>query len=163
MPIWILAAGGASAQAPATVVRDPGFRHFLPHFEEGTSRFINGDPTVWKQNASRSGDTTIMGGWAAYERGWTDVAARYDWAAARFRDSGAKVTVEYLSSGVSGDLAYTVAIERCEIRLTGQDKPTVMPLRVTNIFRKEDGEWKLLHHHADPIVAKTAPPAVLQK
>jgi ketosteroid isomerase-like protein len=38
-----------------------------------------------------------------------------------------------------------------------------MPLRVTNIFQKENGEWKLLHHHADPIMNKTAPAAVLEK
>ena len=71
--------------------------------------------------------------------------------------------VEYLSSGVSGDLAYTVAIERSEVRLVGQDKPSTMPLRVTHVFRKEDGAWKLVHRHADPLIDKTAPAAVLQK
>jgi hypothetical protein len=33
---------------------------FLPRFEEGTSRFINGDNTLWKQNASRRDDVKIM-------------------------------------------------------------------------------------------------------
>ena len=37
-----------------------------------------------------------------------------------------------------------------------------MTLRVTHAFRKEDGRWKLLHRHADPLVETTAPGAVLK-
>ena len=71
--------------------------------------------------------------------------------------------MEYLSKVVNGDLAYTVSLERSEVRLAGQEKPAAMALRVTHIFRKEAGAWKLLHRHADPLTARTAPAAVLQK
>src|SRR5215216_6142317 len=104
----------AQSQIPAAPAGDSSLQAFLPHFEEGINRFINGDPTLWKQNASHRDDATIMGAWGAYERGWNEAGPRYDWAAARFRESGARVKVEYLSTGVSGDLAYTVAIERSE-------------------------------------------------
>jgi ketosteroid isomerase-like protein len=160
MLLCTLAIGGAVSQTGAG---DSSLQSFLPRFEEGTSRFINGDPTLWKENASRRNDVTIMGGWGAYEKGWTEVGPRYDWAAARFRESGAKVSVEYISSAVGGDLAYTVAIERSEALVAGQDKPAPMALRVTHVFRKEDVAWKLVHRHADPLIDKTAPPAVLQK
>jgi ketosteroid isomerase-like protein len=86
---------------------------------------------------------------------------RYEWAAARFEESGASVQFQYLSSGVSGELAYTVAIERSRVRIVGQEEPAAMSLRVTHLFRKEQGEWKLLHRHADPLMGKTAPGAVL--
>jgi ketosteroid isomerase-like protein len=142
---------------------EESFRQFLPHFEEGTSRFINGDPTLWKANASQRDDATIMGAWGAYEQGWDEVGPRYDWAAARFKESGAKVSVEYLASGVSGDLAYTIANERSEALVAGQDQLAPMALRVTHLFRMEDGEWKLIHRHADPLMEKTAPETVLQK
>jgi ketosteroid isomerase-like protein len=145
------------------VVSDASLQVFLPHFEEGTSGFINGDPTLWKQNVSRRDDTMIMGAWGAYEKGWDEVGPRYDWAAARFKESGARVQVEYLASAVSGELAYTVAIERSEVQLIDQDKPVPMALRVTHIYRKEDGEWKLVLRHADPLMGKTAPDTVLQK
>lgn len=158
----ILASGCATSGAPAAS-GDASLRAFRPRFEEGTSRFINGDPSLWKQNASHRDDVTIMGGWGAYEKGWQEVGARYDWASARFRESGAKVKVELLSSGVSGDLAYTVAIERNEVLVVGQDKPAPSALRVTHIFRREDGSWKLIHRHADPLISKTAPDTVLQK
>lgn len=147
----------------STAVIDPSLRAFLPQFEEGTNGFINGDPTLWKQNASHRDDTMIIGAWGAYEKGWDEVGPRYDWAAARFTESGAKVQVEYLASAVSGDLAYTVAIERSEVRLVDQDKPVPMALRVTHLFRKEEGAWKLILRHADPLMGKTAPATVLQK
>ena len=51
--------------------------------------------------------------------------------------------IEYLSSGVSGDLAYTVAIERSAVRLVGQETAVPMALRATHIFRREEGEWTL--------------------
>jgi ketosteroid isomerase-like protein len=158
----VLAPATALSQGPA-VIADASLRAFLPPFEEGINRFINGDPALWKQNASRRDDATIMGAWGAFEKGWSEVGPRYDWASARLRESGAKVKIEYLSSGVSGDLAYTVAIERSEVRLIDQAKSAPMALRVTHLFRKEDGVWKLLHRHADPLTLKTAPGTVLHK
>ena len=141
---------------------DKSFCQFLLQFEAATTRFINGDATLWKQHASHRDDATIMGAWGAYEQGWNEAGPRYDWAAARFRESGARVEVEYLASGVSGDLAYTVTNERSEALLVGQNKAAQMALRVTHVFRKEDEEWKLIHRHADPLMEKTAADTVLQ-
>jgi ketosteroid isomerase-like protein len=144
-------------------MKDTTLTAFLPTFEAGISGFINGDPTLWKRNASHHEDVTIMGAWGAYEKGWSEAAPRYDWAAARMRDSGAKVQVEYLASAVSGDLAYTVAIERSQVLVTGADEPAPMALRVTHIFRREAGEWKMVHRHADPLLGKTAAETVLAR
>jgi ketosteroid isomerase-like protein len=104
-----------------------------------------------------------MGAWGGYEKGWSEAGPRYDWAAARFRSGGAQVQIEYLSSGVSDDLAYTIAIERSDSLIVDQRERAPMALRVTHLFRKENGEWKLLHRHADPLIGKTAPEAVLQE
>jgi hypothetical protein len=108
----ILATDLAQSQERDCAVRDPGFRAFLSSFERGIDDFINGDPALWKRNASRRDDAMIMGAWGAYEKGWQEVDARYDWAAARFEKSGAKAQFEYLSCAVSGNLGYSVAIER---------------------------------------------------
>ena len=152
-----------AAASDRSIVQDPSLRQFLESFEEGTRRFINGDTALWMDNVSRRDDAMIMGAWGAHEKGWPEVQARYQWAGARFRDSTAKLTVEYLTSVQSGELAFTTAIERSEVKVAGQDKAAAMALRVTHIFRKEDGAWKLVLRHADPLVAKTAPESVLEK
>ena len=53
-----------------------------------------------------------------------------------------------LASGVSGDLAYTVAIERYMTSLRGEP-PAQQELRVTHIYRREQGQWRAIHRHAD--------------
>jgi ketosteroid isomerase-like protein len=159
----IFSLGSAQAQSPECAGTDLSFQTFLTRFEEGINRFLNGDPGLWKQNALHTDEAMIMGAWGAYEKGWKEVDARYDWAAARFVNSDATVKVEYLSCGMSGNLAYIVAIERSEVHLIGQDKPIAMSLRTNHIFRKEKGEWKLMLRHADPLIDKTAPATVLRK
>ena len=158
----MLAATGAAA-SDRTIVGDASLRDFLASFEEGTERFMNGDVELWKANVSQRDDVMIMGAWGAYEKGWDDVSARYDWAGARFTDAEAELTVEYLTAVVDGDLAYTTAIERANVKLAGQEVAAPMALRVTHAFRREDGAWRLVLRHADPLVAKTAPDTVLQK
>jgi ketosteroid isomerase-like protein len=137
--------GGSSLQA------------FLPEWEQAQSRFINGDPSLWKQNASKGEDATIFGAFGGYEKGWNEVGPRYEWASSQFKESGATQKIEYLNAGASGDLAFTVGIERQQARVGSQNTLTPRALRVTQVFRKEGGGWKLLHRHADPLLEKKAP------
>src|SRR3954452_12177536 len=53
------------------------------------------------------------------------------------------VSTEYLSARVSGHLAYTVAIERSQVLLTGQEKVAGITLRVTHVFQKEDDSGRI--------------------
>jgi ketosteroid isomerase-like protein len=133
------------------------FRAFLTQWEEGQSRFINGDPTLWKQNASHQNDVTLLGGFGGHgEKGWDAVGARYDWASSQYK-AGAILKVEYIHIGVSGDLAYTVSVERQTGARVGDQPATQRALRATQIFRKEAGAWKLIHRHADRLIEKEAP------
>lgn len=144
---------------------DSGFSAFLPEWEKAQSRFINGNPSLWKQHVSHREDVTILGGFGGYgEKGWDAVGARYDWASSQYKEGAATMKVEYLSIVVSGDLAYTVGIERQEgARVGDQPSPSRRALRATQIFRREDGAWKLLHRHADPLIEKQVPSASPKK
>ena len=142
-------------QAPTTAASDSNLQTFLPQWEAAQFRFINGDPTLWKQNASHRDDATMLGAFGGHEKGWNEVGERCDWASSYFKETGATEQFEYLNTGVSGDLAFTVAIEHQEeVQMVDQEKPAPRALRVTQIFRREDGVWKLLHRHADPLIEK---------
>ena len=155
----------AQAQVRRDTHADSSFRAFLPEWEKAQSRFINGDPTLWKRHASRRDDVTILGGFGGYgEKGWDAVGARYDWASSQYKGGGTTMKVEYLSIVVRGDLAFTVGIERQEgARVGGQQDPGRRALRATQIFRSEDGAWKLMHRHADPLIEKQMPSAESKK
>jgi ketosteroid isomerase-like protein len=155
--------GCKRTEVPPAAAGDASLRAFLPQWEEAQSRFLNGDPTLWKQHTLQTGDATIFGAFGGYEKGWSEVGPRYDWAASQYKASGARKRVEYLNTAVSGDLAFTVGIERDEVQVSGQDKPAPRSLRVTQVFRRENGAWKLLHRHADPLLEKKAPPAAPQR
>ena len=137
-------------------ISDLSFKTFLPKWEQYIDSISSGNSTLVKENASQSDDITIMGAFGGYEKGWKQVGARYDWAAAQMKGSQPKKTkIQYIEIVVSADLAFTVAIGSTIQGATNSEKdPT---LRVTEIFRKENGSWKLLHRHADPLIEKKAP------
>jgi ketosteroid isomerase-like protein len=55
--------------------------------------------------------------------------------------------IELIACGVSGDLAYTVARELTSTSVRGEPREYV--LRVTQVYRQEDGRWHVVHRHAD--------------
>lgn len=63
-----------------------------------------------------------------------------------FQDS-TEYEFEVIAAGASGDLAYTVGYERN--RVTASDRPSVYTLRVTHVYRREGGEWRIVHRHGD--------------
>ena len=54
---------------------------------------------------------------------------------------------EIVAADVLGDLAYTAGYERTQASINGEPRQYV--LRVTQIYRREDGEWKVAHRHGD--------------
>ena len=64
------------------------------------------------------------------------------------RFKGGALVPEDIVSFESGDLAYTVGFERGEVVVDG-GTPAPLTIRVTHIYRRIDGEWYLIHRHAD--------------
>ncbi len=54
-----------------------------------------------------------------------------------------------LQSAASGDLAFWTGLQQAEVHFSGHPSVVPMTLRITEVFRFEDGDWKLVHRHAD--------------
>ncbi len=94
-----------------------------------------------------------MGAFGAYEKGWDQVGSRLDWVAARYGEG--HDTIELISTGMSGDLAYLVYLQCGEVRLAGREEYSPSALQeVTEILCWEEETWKIIHRHADPILEK---------
>ena len=55
-----------------------------------------------------------------------------------------------ITSYTARDTAFLVETEHFRARLDGAAVAEEFALRVTSIFRREEGYWKLVHRHADP-------------
>jgi ketosteroid isomerase-like protein len=78
--------------------------------------------------------------------GWTDLERLFREVASWFADSQG-FEFEVIAAGAGGDFAYTVGYERNQVRVEGI--PRVYTLRVTHVYRREDGRWRIVHRHAD--------------
>ena len=106
-------------------------------------------------------DATVGNPFGPPARGRNEIEQAGRRAAANYRD-GRAIGFENIATYVSGDLGYTFEIERFETKVAGADELTLVSLRVTSIFRLEDGAWKLLHRHADPITTVRPGDSVIQ-
>jgi ketosteroid isomerase-like protein len=138
-------------------------KHDLPleEYHRAGRQITNGNPEAYKRLYSHRDDVTLANPFGPPVRGWSDVSATLDRAAEQYRD-GEVVGFETVSTGIGSDLAYTVEVERYRARVGGANEIAPVAVRVTTIFRREEGMWKVVHRHADPITAPRPPESVIQ-
>jgi ketosteroid isomerase-like protein len=73
------------------------------------------------------------------------------------------VNPKIVSKLVTDELAYILAIERQEAEVGASDELTPFALRVTMVFRPEEGEWKVVHRRSDPITTARPAESVIQE
>ena len=117
----------------------------------------NGDVRAIVALHSEAGDVTSFYGWGGYEKGHAAVVDRWGWAGEQFK--GGTVSYESLAAEAQGDLGYTVDIETFRARLQAGGEPVTWSNRVTHIFRREDGEWRLVNRHASRLTERREPTA----
>jgi ketosteroid isomerase-like protein len=133
----------------------------LDEYHRAGLEITNGNPEVYKALYSRREDVTLANPFGPPARGWSEVSATLDRAAKNYRD-GEVMGFENVATVIGSDLAYTVEIESYRARVGGAAEMTPVSVRVTTVFRGEDGAWKVTHRHADPITAPRPPESVIQ-
>lgn len=105
-----------------------------------------GNPEPFKQVWSHADDVSLFGAFGPCKTGWPQLSRILDWLASRYRDGIVSSDYEVVYEGT--DVAYTVGYERGEVSLDGGPKRE-QTLRVTHIYRRENGQWRLAHRHGD--------------
>ena len=121
----------------------------MPRLIDAEIALHNGDAQPRSAMWSRNEPLTLFGAAQFASRGWSEVSPVFEQLAEAFSDCTAYEN-EIIAAEASGDLAYTVALEHTTVSVEGR-QPRQVLLRVTTIFRREDGEWKVVHRHGDSL------------
>jgi ketosteroid isomerase-like protein len=131
----------------------------LPRQLDAERALCGGDAGARRGTWSPNDPVTLFGAAVPLRRGREEVDETFHWLADRF--SGARLQdydFELVAAGASGDLAYTAGFERKTFLVDGE--PVSYTLRVTHVYRREAGTWRIVHRHGDhpPGAADTAAP-----
>jgi ketosteroid isomerase-like protein len=107
----------------------------------------NGDPgprlAIW----STREPVSVLGAWRSAV-GQEELRELFHSLADTFSNCTLHV-YEIVAADVVGDVAFTAGYERTQASINGEPRRYV--LRVTQVYRREDGEWKVAHRHADTV------------
>ena len=125
---------------------DRTFEGALERVGTALASMASGDPQPYIDRWAERPDVTLFGAWGPIEQGHERLAETFRWVGSRF--TGGPLVPENLVAFESGDLAYTVGFERGDVAIDGgATRP--MTIRVTHVYRRIDGAWRLVHRHAD--------------
>ena len=133
----------------------------IEQYDLALDEFMRGNPEPVKEIFSHREDVTLANPFFPVGHGWEQVAERLERAASNFRDGEA--SFETVEKYVTPELAYLVRIERAKAKVGRSEELAPIALRVTSIFRPEDGTWKVMHRHADPITTAQPAESVIQQ
>jgi len=133
---------------------DP-FVAFLNDADRAQLEFQQGRPDPYKALWSQSSDVTLIGGFGGeIAQGWDQVSKRLDWASSNFRNG--RNEIGRLAFASNGNLGYLIQNERL-VFTTPQNQAAERSYRVTMLFRREQGAWRIIHRHADAQTVKDQP------
>ena len=107
---------------------------------------LNGDPAPFAELYSHADDVTYMGAEGTYRIGWEATWA--DWQAQAAKSTGGTVGAEDVHIVVVGDIATAAHVTTGAVK-TPDGGIAETSVRETSVFRKEDGQWLMIGHHAD--------------
>lgn len=120
-------------------------REASAQFYAALNSMVNGDAGPLADIWSHSKDVTTMHPIGGREVGWDEVKGSWEQVAAIATDGQVEMTDQLIR--VSDGMAYEEGIERGHAMMAGER--VSIEQRATNIYRREGGSWKIVHHHAD--------------
>lgn len=121
-------------------------------FYVALNKLFIGDMTAMDAIWSHRKDVTYMGPMGGFRVGWD--AVRKDWTSQAAMKLHGSVKPAQVKITAGSDLATVSNMEEGANVVGG--KKSVVSLRATSIYRKENGQWKMIGHHTDliPVMEK---------
>lgn len=114
---------------------------------EAETALHNGDPDPRRLIWSRNEPVSVLGAWRnGY--GLEQLDGLFTALGQSFSNA-TSYDFELQTFDVVGDMAYTAGLEHISTSVDGE--PRTFTLRATQIYRREDGQWKVCHRHADTV------------
>lgn len=151
----------AAAARRSAVTTPKDFDQAVEASHRALDEIARGNPDSFFELYSHGDDATLANPYGPPARGWSQIEDAGRRAASNYRD-GRALGFDSFARYTTADLGYILEIERFETKVAGSDEVTPVALRVTSIFRLEEGVWKLLHRHADPITTRRPGESVVQ-
>jgi ketosteroid isomerase-like protein len=126
------------------------FEQFMKRRDEAARAYVRGDAVPLGRLVTEKAGATFFGPSGGFEHGPQQVASAYESGATQFEPDGDSA-FEILQMGASGGVAYWVGFQRARARMRDSGESRSFNLRVTEVFRREGNEWKLVHRHADAL------------
>jgi ketosteroid isomerase-like protein len=114
-------------------------------FYAALNRMANGDAGPLADIWSHGTGITTMHPIGGREIGWDQVRQSFGQVAEIASEGRIRLDDQFIQ--VTGDLAYELGFERGQATFARQQ--VTLDHRVTNIYRREAGSWKIVHHHTD--------------
>jgi ketosteroid isomerase-like protein len=114
-------------------------------FYDALNRMIGGDAGAMSAVWSHAANVTTMHPIGGREVGWD--AVKGSWEGVAGLASGGKVELQDQLIRVVGDMAAEIGVEVGQFMLAGTQINANH--RVTNLYQREGGKWKIIHHHTD--------------
>jgi ketosteroid isomerase-like protein len=134
----------------------------IEQYQLALDEFMKGNPKPVQELFSHREDASLANPYGPPVRGWDGIAKTTEHAASLRRDGRAR-DFEIVAKNVTPELAYVVQIEHLESKVGESEEITPYALRATMIFRPEDGTWKVVHRHADPITTPQPAESVIRE
>jgi ketosteroid isomerase-like protein len=129
-------------------VNTADFETFLIERTKAAEAYVRGDGHHLEALLLHDGDATFFSPLGDVVQGAGAVAERYLRDSKAFRQNGV-TRLEVLHKGVGDGCAYWTGFQLATVQVGDMPQPREIKMRVTEIFRKVDGAWKLVHRHAD--------------
>lgn len=131
------------------------FRHWVESELYDAERALHdGDPAPRRALWSRNEPVSVLGAWRN-ALGQDQITELFE-SLGRSFSNGTSFAFELQAYDVVGDMAYTAGLERSSVVVDGE--PRNYTLRATQVYRREDGSWRVAHRHGDTVTQEPAGP-----